>query len=192
MDLSFDPKTLNNGDDRKLWNNQYDQVKLMFNTYLKTSLAKMICDYDSVKNRPHLILQDYSMARSNASLISICLYQLYTSQFTSRMAFLAKFLSKIDHYNYFSDKKMSRSTCISHLNRAISKYKILNTEVTSIKKDEHHTSNKSNKTGRKLNLWMTLLIQFHAAVIQLDGAQMLVRGTAVNAQDANHNLYHSH
>ena len=39
VDLSFDPKTLTDGDDRELWNNQSDQVKLMFNTYLKTPLA---------------------------------------------------------------------------------------------------------------------------------------------------------
>ena len=108
------------------------------------------------------------------------------------MDFLAKFLSKIDSYNNFADKKMSRSTCISHMNRAISKEKILNTNVTSIKKDEQHPRNKRNKTGKKLNRWIALILQFHSAVIQLDSLQMLVRGTAVNAQDSKHNIYHSH
>ena len=87
---------------------------------------------------------------------------------------------------------MSRSTCISHLNRAISKDKILNTKVTSIKKDEQYPSNKSNKTGQKLNRWIKLLIQFHAAVTQLNGAQMLVHGTAVKDQGAKWNIYHTH
>ena len=55
MDLSFDPETLTNGNDRELWNKQCDQVKLMFNTCLKTPPAKMIRNDDSVKDRPHLI-----------------------------------------------------------------------------------------------------------------------------------------
>ena len=199
MDSSFDPKTLTNGNDRELWNKKFNQVKLMFNTCIKTPLAKMICNNDSVKERPHLIwknivayYEDSAMAQSNPSLIAICLSQIHTSQFTLRMDFLAKFLSKIDCYNHFADKNMSHSICISHLNRAISKDKILNTKVTSIKKDEQHPSNKRNKTGKMLNIWITLLTQFPAAVIQLDGAQMLVRETAVKTQDVKHNLYNSH
>ena len=143
MDLSFDLETLTDGNDRELWNKQCYHVKLMFSTPLKSSLAKIIRDDDSVKDRPHLIWQnlvayyeDSTMVRSNASLIDICLFQLCTSQFNLRMDFLARFLSKIDIYNDFADKKMSRSTCISHLNRAISKDKILNTKVTSTNKDE--------------------------------------------------------
>ena len=163
----------------------------MFSTHLKTSLAKMIRNDDSVKDRPHLIWQNLvayyensALAQSNANLIAIGLSKLHTSQFNSRMDFLAKFLSKIDRYNDFADKKMSHSTCISHLNRAISEDKILNTKVTSIKTNEQHPSNKMNKTGKKLNRWIEILLQFQAAVIQLDGAQMLVHGTAVKDQGA--------
>ena len=87
---------------------------------------------------------------------------------------------------------MSRPTCISHLNRAISKDKILNTKVTSIKKYEQYPINKRNKMGKKLNRWITLLLQFWAVVIQLDGAQMPVRGTTAKAQGAKHNIYQSH
>ena len=80
-------KTLTNGDDRELWNKQCEYVKLLFNNHIETPpLAKMIRDDDSVKDRPHLIWQnlvtyyeDSAMARSNASLIAICLSAPYKS-----------------------------------------------------------------------------------------------------------------
>ena len=165
VDLSFDTKTLTNSDDREVWNKQCYYVNLLFNNHIKTSLAKMINNDDSVKDRPHLIWQnlvayyeDYTMARSNTELIAIGFYQLHTSQFNSRMDFLAKFVSKIDRYNDFSVKKMSHSTCISHLNRAISEDKILNTEVKSIKINEQHPRNTRNKTGQKLNRRIKLIL----------------------------------
>ena len=130
LDLSFDPKTLTNGNDKELWNHQCDYVNLLFNTHIKTLLAKIIHNDDSIKGRPHLIwknlvayYENYTLAKSNASLISIGLSQLRKSQFKSCMDFLANFLSLINHYNDFADKRMSRSTCISHLNRAISEDK---------------------------------------------------------------------
>ena len=99
--LSFDPKTLTNGNYRELWNKQCDYVNLLFNNHIKTSLTKIIRDDDSVKDRPHFIWQnliayyeDSAMTQSNASLIGIGLSQLRTSQFNSHMHFLAKFLYK--------------------------------------------------------------------------------------------------
>ena len=64
--------------------------------------------------------------------------------------------------------------------------------MTSIKTNEQHPSNKRNKTGKKLNRRIVLLQQFQAEVIQLNSAHMLVRGTAVKAQGAKHNVYHAH
>ena len=81
VDVSFDPKTLTNCYDREIWNKNCDHVNTMFNTHLKTSLAKMIRNDDSVKDRPHLLnwnnlvtyYGDYIVALSNASIIAICL-----------------------------------------------------------------------------------------------------------------------
>ena len=87
---------------------------------------------------------------------------------------------------------MSGSTCISYLNIAISEDKVLTTEVARIKTDEQRPSNKQNKSGKKVIKWKAFLLQFQAAAIQLNGAQMLARGTTVKAQSAKRNVYHTH
>ena len=97
MNLSFDPNTLTNGNDEELWNQKCDHINLLFNIHIQTSLAKMICDDDSVKDRPHLIWQNLlsyyensTLVQSNASLIAIGLSQLCKSQSNSLMAFFIK------------------------------------------------------------------------------------------------------
>lgn len=74
--LKLNTKTLTTGNDKELWDQQLDNVNLLFNNHIKTTMGKMICDDDLVLNRPHLIWQnivafykDSSLVHSNASLI---------------------------------------------------------------------------------------------------------------------------
>lgn len=80
--------------------------------------------------------EDSSMAYSNASLIGIGLAQLWTSQFDTRMAFLAKFIEELHRYNTYAQARMPPSTCIANLNVAIAEDEILNNKVARIKADD--------------------------------------------------------
>ena len=86
---------------------------------------------------------------------------------------------------------MTDSTCISYLNIAISEDKVLNTEVARIKTDDQRPSNKKTKAGKKGNKWRALILQFQVAAIQLNGAKMLVLGTAIKAQSTKCNSFHT-
>lgn len=115
------------------------------------------------------------MAFFNASLIGIGLAQLWTSQFNTRMAFLEKFMDKLRQYITYDQSMMHLSTCIANLNIAISEDELLNSKVSRIKADEFfHNGNKTPKPK-----FVTLYKYVQAAVIQLDSAKILARGTKV-------------
>ena len=80
-------------------------------------------------NNSSLFYEDSALAQANAILIGVSLIQLRTSQFNTRMEFLAKFLGEINCFNEFSDEKMSSSTCVSYLNIEISEDGVLNSEA---------------------------------------------------------------
>ena len=204
VDPSFDTKTLVDGNDKELWKQQSNYVLLLFNTHIQAPLGIMIRDQEAVKDHPHLIWQqlidfyeDSALAQANASLIGVSLTQLRTSQFNTRMDFLAKFLGEINCFNEFSDEKMSSSTCVLYLNIAILEDKVLNSEVARIKTDAQRSNNKKTKAGKtkavkKVRKFETLIRQFIEADIQLDGAKMLSRGAAAKAQKAKRNVFHNH
>ena len=88
-----------------------------------------------------------------AKVINTGLTKLQTSQFETRMEFLAMFLSKIHRYNDFANEHMSSSICFAHLNAAISDDKALNTGIASIDVDVNRPE------GKKLNKFGVLLEQ---------------------------------
>ena len=83
------------------------------------------------------------------------------------MEFLARFLSEIHHYNDFADEHMSSSTCLAHLNAAISEDEVLNAKVACIKININRPKNKI-MNGKKLNKLGILIVQFQVAANSLD------------------------